>query len=137
MACALTKATPGRRLGDVAETSPDKMTTNSPESRGGRHRDVSGSHRNVFSVSLVSATSQQLMETSRRRLRDLLETGKSLQKNRTRLNFPRLPGDPTIVSRRRRGDIAETSPQPAEIRVATRSPPSLQANDLSTKVCRT
>ena len=57
---------------------------------------------------------QQVSETSRRRLRDLLETGKSLppKKNRTCLNFPRLPGDPASLqetSRRRRGDVSATS----------------------------
>ena len=108
MACALTQ-------GDIAETSPEKVTTNSPGSRGDvsemssqlrrrlrqslkwvkQHRgDVATSApqrllsllglQQVSETSpqsrtkLVSATSPQLMETSRRRLRDLLETGKSL-----------------------------------------------------------
>ena len=124
---------------------------------------------------LVSTTSPQLMETSRRRLRDLLETGKSLNKsnifefpasrrrgdvsaisghssrhqdrlqqsprtklvseicwrlekvfkNRTSLNFPRLPGDPASLH-----ETSETSPQPVDAGVATRSLPSLQANTI-------
>ena len=46
--------------------------------------------------------------TSQRRLRDLLETEKVSPKNRTCLNFPRLPGDPASLqetSRRRLRDL--------------------------------
>ena len=53
--------------------------------------------------------------TSRRRLRDLLETEKvSPQKNWTCLNFPRLPGDPASLRNQRRLE----------------SPPSLQASEI-------
>ena len=95
------------------------------------------------SLQQVSETSprrlRDLLETKetgatlRRRLRDLLETGKSpppqKKKNRTCLNFPRLPVT-RLVSMRHRGDIAET-------RVATRSPPSLQASEIGPQLPET
>ena len=48
---------------------------------------------------------------------DVSETGKSLQKNRTCLNFLRLFGD-SVIFRRRLGDVAETSLQLAKSGVA-------------------
>ena len=91
-----------RRRGDVSSVS----------SRSRRRRgDVAGTSPQSR-VKLVSATNGDVAETSRRRLRDLLETERSLRKNRTCLIFPRLPGDPACLqetSRRRRGDVSATS----------------------------
>ena len=136
MTCALTKVTPGRRprrLGDVTETSPDKVTTNSP----GRCRDVAVTSPAVATTSpqhllsllglqqvletspqsqtkLVSATSPQLMETSPRPAGDW----KKSPKKSNMFEFPTTPRRPGYSP----GDVTETSPQSAETRVATRSP---------------
>ena len=61
--------------------------------------------------------------TSRRRLRDLLETEKVNNKNnRTCLNFPRLPGDPA--------SLQETSRKRLRTQRRLESPPSLQASEI-------
>ena len=82
--------------GEVAATSPQspaglgEVAETSPQSR----------------VKLVSATSPQLMETSRIRLRDLLETEKVSPKSNM-FDFPRLPGDPASLQEWRRcGDVS-------------------------------
>ena len=129
MACALTKATPGRRPRrlqtrwqpippEVAGTSPAVAATSpqSPWSPAGLG-DVAETSP-LSRTKLVSATSPHLMETSRRRLRDLLETEKCLQKSE-HVWISRDSPETRLVSRRRRGDVAETSPQSAETRVAT------------------
>ena len=86
-------------LGDVAETSPQ-----SPAGLGGRRGDVAGTSPQSR-VKLVSATNGDVAETSRRCLRDLLETERSLRKNRTCLIFPRTPRRPGLSP----GDVAATS----------------------------
>ena len=64
--------------------------------------------------------SPKLMETSRRRLRDLLETGKVSQKSNM-FEFPATP-ETRLVSRRRRGDVSATSGDSSRHQVATESP---------------
>ena len=109
MACALTKATPGRRPKRLRDVSRQGDNQFARKSRGRRH-DVSGSRRNVSSVSsrsrrrcgdvvetsaqsrtkLVSATSPQLMETSPRPAGDWK---KSPQKSNM-FEFPATPRRP-------------------------------------------
>ena len=132
MACALTKETSRRRLQtrwqpwfarksrgrlrDVSETYSQlrrrlcDVSGRSPWSPAGL-----GDVAEMSRTKLVSATSPQLMETSRRRLRDLLETGKVSKKSPQKSNmfeFPATPRRPGWSP----GDVAETW-------VASRSPP--------------
>ena len=122
MACALTKATSktsprrrsdvsrkgdnqfARKSGDVAATSPAVAATSpqSPWSPAGLGDVAETSPQSR--TKLVSATSPQLMGTSWRRLRDMLETGKCLPKSKM-FEFPATPRRPCYVS--------EMSPQPA------------------------
>ena len=116
---------PRRRQGGVSETSPQVTTNSprsrrnissvslvssrsrrrrvdvSPVAHKISLRDIAATDGDVAETSpqsrtkLVSATSPQLMETSRRHLRDLLETGKSLQKKKSNtFEFPATPRRP-------------------------------------------
>ena len=119
---------PRRWLGDVAETSLDKVTTNSPRSRGERLRNISGSRatspRRLLSCGdnlrshqgdVSRQSDNQFTRKSRRRLRDVSGSRGDISKTSSQLRW-RL----VLSPRRRLGDVTETSLD----KVTTNSPNS-------------
>ena len=97
--------------GDVSETFPGSRgdlagSLHWVSARLRRRRGDVSAVADIISLRDVAATDG-----------DVSETGKSLQKNRTCLNFLRLFGD-SVIFRRRLGDVAETSLQLAKSGVA-------------------